>query len=97
MTGIQEITANEQGITESVTLLDLRRQLDHLDTYMHEIHQQLADLEEQLTAVRADSSQTRAFIVLHEPTLARALKFFDNPVTRYKAAMAARKEDRPSE
>jgi hypothetical protein len=81
MTDIQEITENPPSITDSVTLMDIRHQLDHIDTILH-------DLQRQIAAVADDTSKTRGFIVLHEPTLAKALKIFDNPVARYRAAMA---------
>lgn len=87
MTDIQEITPNHEDITDGddVSLLDIRHQLDHIDTMLHTLHQVFHKMAD-------DTATTRAFITLHEPTLARALKIFDNPVARYKAAMAARKE-----
>jgi hypothetical protein len=81
MTDIQEITPNAHDITESVTLLDIQHQLDHIDTTLHDLQRQVRD-------IAADTSTTRGFITLHEPTLAKALKIFDNPVARYRAAMA---------
>jgi hypothetical protein len=88
MTDIQGITETVPDFTESITLEDIRHQLDHIDTVLHELQQQVRD-------IAADTSKTSSFIVLHEPTLARALKIFDNPVARYKAAMA--RKDKPGD
>jgi hypothetical protein len=83
MTDTQEITGNSKPITDGEpTLLDLRRQLDHMDERIHGIEQLLG-------AIHADTKHTAAFIVLHEPTLDRALKLFDNPVAKWRASKAA--------
>lgn len=76
MTDIQEITPDTPLITDSISLGDLRKRLDHLDTMLHGQEQKLADVADDIAAIRQ-------FITRHEPTLARALKLFDNPVTRF--------------
>jgi len=93
MTDIQEITGNSKPITDGETeptLLDLRKQLDHMDEGLHELRQMLATVMEYIGDVAADTGHTAAFIRLHEPTLDRALKLFDNPVSKWRAAQMAK-------
>jgi predicted component of type VI protein secretion system len=81
MKDIQEITENSGETTGNDGLAEIRHQLDHLDDGLHQLQQLVRDMA-------ADTSRTAAFIRLHEPTLDRALKLFDNPVAKWRAARA---------